>query len=406
MKKRLINLWSLVIALILVVSLAAVPAFATSMDQEQEKKEELENELSEAQKTLKKLKNLKSDTAAYVEALDKELSSIQDSVKQLEDESTKKERQITQLTESILIKEAEIEEGYTSMKKRIRYMYENAQSSYIEMVLGSKDISELLNKAEYLSQLTGYDRDMLNVLKEAKLEIEASKTAIESERQAIEALKTEKVAKQAEIQTLADEKEAQLDEYEEMIEDTEAQTAQLAKEIAQQESVIASIKAKVDAANKAKEEAAAGGSNGSTSGDKTYSGQFLWPVNNGYRISSPYGWRTLNGGSQFHNGIDMPAPTGTPIMAAEGGTVVFSKYSSSAGNWIVIYHGNNTYSEYMHCHARYVSAGQEVSRGQVIGTVGNTGYSFGSHLHFGVNVQRGSAFSVYDRVDPSPYLGV
>ncbi|SHJ62843.1 murein hydrolase activator EnvC family protein [Parasporobacterium paucivorans] len=396
MKKRLINIWSIVITVLLVISLAVVPAFATSVQKEEAKKEELQNELSEAQKTLNNLKDLKSDTAAYVEALDGELSKVYESVGALEDQSAQKATQIAALEETIAQKQSEIEAGYAAMKKRIQFMYENTQSSYVEMVLGSKDVSELLNKAEYLSELTGYDRNMLDQMNAAMQEIENSKAAIEEEQAAIEALKAEQEAKQAEIEALTTEKQAQLNEYDSMIEDTEAQTKQLAKEIAQQEAAIASIKAKVDATNKTS----------GASGGKTYTGQFLWPVNNGYKISDSYGWRTLNGGSQFHNGIDMPAPIGTPIMAAEAGSVVISQYSTTAGEWIVIYHGNNTYTEYMHCDTRNVSAGQTVTKGQVIGTVGNTGNSFGSHLHFGVNVQSGSGFSVYDRVDPSPYLGI
>ena len=89
---------------------------------------------------------------------------------------------------------------------------------------------------------------------------------------------------------------------------------------------------------------------------------------------------------RFHNGIDIPAPTGTPIMAVSGGQVAWSYLSSSAGNWIGIDHGNGTYSVYMHMSSRLVKEGDYVTTGQIIGLVGSTGRSTGPHLHLSIRV--------------------
>ena len=114
--------------------------------------------------------------------------------------------------------------------------------------------------------------------------------------------------------------------------------------------------------------------------------------NMAWRISSPYGWRNNPFGSgprEFHAGIDIPQPVGTPIRAVAGGTVILADFSGSAGIWIRIDHGyipgfGNVISEYMHNSRNLVSVGQWVDAGQVIAEVGSTGRSTGAHLHLGI----------------------
>lgn len=134
-------------------------------------------------------------------------------------------------------------------------------------------------------------------------------------------------------------------------------------------------------------------------GDGGASG-FLWPCPSSRRITSDFGMREIPtpGATANHNGIDIGAPTGSAILASASGRVTTSKYSYSAGNYIVISHGNGVSTVYMHCSALYVSEGEMVSQGQTIGAVGSTGFSTGPHLHFGVMVN-----GAY--VNPRNYVG-
>jgi len=104
--------------------------------------------------------------------------------------------------------------------------------------------------------------------------------------------------------------------------------------------------------------------------------------------SSGFGYRTFD--NSFHKGLDMAAPEGTPYYAADSGTVLYATndggYNGGAGNWVVIAHGNGIVTKYMHSSATYVVPGDYVERGQNIGAVGNTGNSFGAHLHFQVEI--------------------
>ena len=117
-------------------------------------------------------------------------------------------------------------------------------------------------------------------------------------------------------------------------------------------------------------------------------GQFVWPAPNYTRISDDYGMRmhpTL-GVEKFHNGIDLAAPSGSPILAAYDGDVVGAGYSSTMGNYLMIDHGDGLLTIYMHASKLYVSTGAAVSKGQKIAAVGSTGRSTGPHLHFGVRL--------------------
>ena len=114
----------------------------------------------------------------------------------------------------------------------------------------------------------------------------------------------------------------------------------------------------------------------------------MWPATQGSRISSYFGPRSspTAGASSNHKGIDIPCPTGSDNVASAAGTVVVSQYSSSAGYYIMIDHGNGVSTVYMHNSQLVVSVGQSVEQGQVIAKAGSTGYSTGSHCHFGVMI--------------------
>lgn len=128
---------------------------------------------------------------------------------------------------------------------------------------------------------------------------------------------------------------------------------------------------------------------------------WCWPSDTTY-LTDTFGYQDWRGGS--HNGIDIGASYGSPIYAAAGGVVWIAGYSDSAGNWIVIEHGDGVKTVYMHASELYVSPGQTVSAGQPIAAVGSTGWSTGPHLHFGVMIN--SSYNGYDGtwVDPLQYV--
>lgn len=113
-------------------------------------------------------------------------------------------------------------------------------------------------------------------------------------------------------------------------------------------------------------------------------GRFLWPVPHFYKVSSQFGPR----GGRHHDGIDIPAPKGTPIIAVDHGVVIYSNNGIRGyGNMIVLAHSEDVFTVYAHNRKNKVSKGDKIKKGEVIAEVGNTGRSTGPHLHFEIRVK-------------------
>lgn len=371
--------------------------YASNTDRDREREEELENnkkDLQDAQDekdnmedTLSDIKNqkddleeAKSDLSDYVVELDGQLMSIQDKLLQLEVKVAEKEQEVTQIKQQL--KEAEENETnqYVSMKQRIKFMYEKGSQTYLTMLFEAEDFSDMMNKAEYIEEISNYDRDMLVQYQDTKQAILLLKTQLEEEQSALKQAQEETTQKEGEMNDLITQKQEQIEDYEADIDNKEKAIKEYEAEIAAQNATIAALEAKIA---QAQEDVS-----GNDAGDAPIygGGTFCWPAPSYTRISSEYGNRihpTL-GVTQFHNGLDMAAPHGSPILAAEGGVVIAASYNATMGNYIMINHGSGLYTIYMHASALYVSSGQTVSRGEKIAAVGSTGRSTGPHLHFSV----------------------
>lgn len=395
-KKRI---WTAAAAGLLCVGLAfPVLADKTELNEAQDRKTELEEELEKTEDTLKNLETLKGNTAAYVRELDESLSAVSDELETLNGSIAEKEGQI-ETTKGELEQAKETEKKqYESMKLRIKYMYERGDTSYVELFMESDSLSELLNKAEYISKISEYDRQMLDQYAATKDEIAADEARLETEHAELLDLKEQTEIKQASVEQLLSAKQAELRSYESQIAEAENQLSEYEKDLEAQEAAIRQIEEEIKRQEEeARRKAEAAGQSYVTKdiGDI----HFIWPCPASSRITSGFGGRSspTEGASSNHQGIDIGAPTGSDILAAAEGDVVVSTYSSSAGNYVMINHGGGVYTVYMHASKLLVSVGEHVSQGQVIAKVGSTGYSTGPHLHFGVRLN-----GTY--VDPRSYV--
>ena len=266
------------------------------------------------------------------------------------------------------------------MKRRIKYMYENGNQEYLDIIFGAKSISDLLNRSEYVEKISEYDNKVFAHFKKAALTVQQKEKQCEQQTNELKELETKTREEKQAVSELKADKKTELDKIDKAMEKSQDQVSEYTKKALEAENQVeALLQKKQDEIDR---EMAAGGGNsgGSTTG-------FGWPLKGGAgRISSGFGGRKspTAGASTYHKGVDLAAPSGTPILAAGSGKVVTATYSSSAGNYIMISHGNRLYTVYMHCSRLAVSAGKQVTKGQVIGYVGSTGISTGAHLHFGV----------------------
>ena len=400
MKRRMKRLTALVLSIGMMLSMT-ITSGAVTIDEAQKKADELQSQKNTAQSEKDKL-------AAN-------LNSIIEKMNKTQEELSAKETEISAAENELVQAKVDEDNQYNSMKKRIKFMYEGGNTQFIEILMSSSDIGDLLNKAEYVSKLSSYDRDMLTAFQETVKSVEEKEAKLKDEYEKLNTLQSSLVSQQTEAQNLISSKEAQIAEIQDQITDNA--------------NLLADLKAKAEEAKRLQEEQAAaaaaaaaaakknnsgssnrGNSSGSSSSGSgsssstpassgnvvSGSGYFTHPCP-GMSYQSSYFGEVRSFESRPHKGNDYAAPTGTPTYAAAAGTVITAGWSNSAGNWVVISHGNGLVTKYMHHSSICVSAGQKVAKGQQIGYVGSTGNSTGPHLHFqvelnGVAVNPGNYF--------------
>lgn len=363
------------------------------INQMQEEKKTLQSGLSDVQKMVQELETVKGDLQTYVTKLDANLSTIEAKIAEVKELIREKEEEIAVTTQ--VLEEAEETEAqqYEAMRQRIRFMYEKGSTFSMELLLSAESFGDMLNKADYIAKLSDYDRRMLEEYEATREEIEVCKASLEEEQAMLEEARAVVEQEQASLNALINEKTTQINAFEADISNKEQIIAAYEAEIKEQNETIAALEAAV--AEERKRIAQENGKLTSYDG-----GVFQWPAPSYTRISEEYGDRIhpILKTPQFHNGLDLAAPNGSPILAAYDGEVVAAAYSGTMGNYIMIDHGDSLYTIYMHASALYVNKGDLVVKGEKIAAVGSTGRSTGPHLHFSVRLN-GSY------VSPWNYLG-
>lgn len=386
--------WKKAVCLLLSVAIIftySEPARAVTNESIREKEAEIEaarkevsnlkSNLTDVEALKKELEQSKSDLTTYVTELDNKLSGIQEKIQQYNTLIAEKEVQIEETTAELNEAIRQQEEQYEAMKKRIQFMYERGDTFYLELLFSATSFSDMINKADYIEALSEYDQKKLEEYVEIKEMVQLCKEELEAEKEVLDEAKAAVEAEEANISALIGEKEAQIVSVSSDISNKEAAIKEYEDMIAQENAEIAALE-KAVAEEKARLEA-------ENAQARIYNGgMFAFPCPGYKRISDEYGNRIhpILGTQQFHNGVDLAAPSGTPILAAYDGDVVAAAYSGSMGNYIMIDHGSGLYTIYMHCSALYVSKGQTVTKGQNIAAVGSTGRSTGPHLHFSVRL--------------------
>lgn len=353
--------------------------------------DDIKDSIDSVKDRISELEQSKSNLQSYINKLDAEAKSLGEEIKGVEEDITQKKAEIEETQRELEAAQATADQQYESMKIRIQYMYENSGFSYLEMFLTARNLSDILNNFDYVSQINQYDRNMLDEYISITESVAEYKVELEREEEELEALSQGLKEQKEAVDLLISTKTREIASYQSLINEASADAADYEKQLLAQEKALEQAEAAI---------AAAAAANASMNdGDGGASG-FLWPCPSSRRITSGFGPRSapVAGASTNHKGIDIAAGAGSAIVAASSGVVTTAAYSGSAGNYIVISHGGGLSTVYMHCSALYVTSGQQVNKGDTIGAVGSTGYSTGPHLHFGV-IKNG----VY--VNPSGYVG-
>lgn len=375
MKKKII---SIVVILTIICANSCLSLAAKASETYKNKAEEAKNN---SQKANEELKEVKKELDGALQ----EVAEISDSIGDVETEINTLSGKIEVLKNSISEKEEDLKQKQTLLDERLAASYMNGGTSPYMEALFSGGVVNLVSNFDMIKQIAEYDNNLINEVKNTKAALEdekrQSEEAKEEKEKKNDELKSLKSKKQAKVNTLTDEQKA----IQTKIDDYDAETKKMQK---LEKQALAKEQEEAEAAKRAS--VTSRGSSSSSSGTVKGSGQFLWPVPASHSISSPYGYRIhpIYGTKKFHSGIDIPASTGTSIVAADSGTVILASYGYNGGygNYVIISHGNGYTTRYAHCSSLSVSVGQNVSRGQHIANVGSTGASTGPHCHFEVRI--------------------
>jgi len=373
---------AILLALLMFGSLfwSALTAFAITKSDVQKIKDKLAAATAQKNAVSSQLKNISSDKKAVqkqLELLDQELDAAADEIALQEDLLSSLGDMVAAKTVELQQSQAEEQKQYAEMKERVRFMAEHGSTSYLEILLSADDFSDFLYRYEIISQISLRDDKLFNSLKEVRQKVEQEKTDLETQKAEQQEVYTQLESNKKTLENQRAAKQQKLQDIQSM----EAETKQAYSDLIDKEDAL------LDQYKKAAAQLAA---------QQTYvGGTFMWPLPKSNNIiTCKYGYRIhpITGKYKMHTGIDLRATTGTKIYAANGGKVTTSMYSSVWGNYVILSHGGGYTTLYAHMSKRLVSVGDQVKQGEVIGYVGSTGYSTGSHLHFEI-AKNGNTFN-------------
>lgn len=396
----------------------AEESYQSAIDKAKEEKEALEQLKKETEERIAALETDKKSTEEYIKQVDEELSLAYVAMEELEQSIAECEVALVEAGKAVEEAVKTKDNQYATMKARIKYMYENGDTSFMELLTGSDSLEDLLNQVEYRSQIAAYDDNLLKRYEESCAEVQAKEEAYELRRVELNADKEEQQLQIDNLSILVANKAAYMDELTESLGISEEQYFEYYEEIESKELEIADLeererkrveeeerkrkeeeerlKREEEERKRREEELKKLGLTDETSVDN-----MIWPFPGDPNIYSYFGYRTspITGKKEYHSGIDIGGAYGADIVASLAGTVTKATYSSMNGNYIVIDHGNGVTTHYLHASKLLVSVGDYVKQGQVIMKCGSTGWSTGPHLHFTIRIN-GALVDPCDYVSP------
>lgn len=381
-----------ILSIILLLIFITSPLFARAdlvgdlqqqINDKQNQIKDMEQKVSQLKKSIQNTKTQQSTLNKQIEAYEQQIDMLQSDIDLTYAKIGETNLQIQRINANIKTKEGELETNKTYLVNAIRTMNEHDQETPFEIVLKNNNFSDFLDQVQYMDDLQKEIQTRISTIKKIKDELSAQETNQENYKGALLSLNEDLQGKtlalsfqKSDKQDLLSATKSQEKKYQSQVQSLQKQQEDIEKQINDLES---KLRQAID-----------------PSSMPAGKGILSWPINSrltqGYGSTSVTGF--INNTYSFHNGIDMSASIGTPVKAAADGLVVGvgndGKYAY--GKWVAINHQNGLVTLYGHFSVQSVSTGQRVTRGQVIGYSGNTGFSTGPHLHF--TVYDASTFSV------------
>jgi len=362
MKKNLV----VCLILILIICNITFQVFAENIEELVTQQNDIQSLQDVASTELEYVQEELSNMLMQVQELNTNIQKYEDEVNGLNERISELEKSILEIEERLKIAQINYGKQKKTLEDRIVALYEAGETTYLDVILKSRSITEFISNYYLISEITGYDTELLESVEKEKNRIETSKKVLESQKSEFSSIKANrektaiilhntKVVKDSYMGNLtAQEKEIQekIDLYTFQIREIELEIRQVTGNI-----------------------------------DTKYIGGIMaWPVPGYTRITSVFGMRThpITGIYKLHTGVDIGAPIGANFIATNDGIVVKAGYNGAYGNMVIVDHGGGISTLYAHGNEIVVTLGQTVKKGDVILKIGSTGYSTGPHAHFEV----------------------
>ncbi len=366
--------------LVVFILVTALPASADQLTDKKSQKSTVDSKLNNLSKSKKEEEKKKKAIEAEQKNIintqaqqKKEFDKVMGEIKQLSDE-------IKTIDDSIQDAEETYQKQQDLLKTRLRVMYENTDSTYMETLIQSKSISDFFERMELISMISKKDKEIVELAELAKKDVEYKKEEKENQKAEVQKKAGEKQQALENLKVSRADVEDELKKVKKRLDELEAQEDALVKQSNELESQIRNLQKK---------------------NTKYAGGSMLWPSTSSRSISSYFGNRLhpILKKYKTHTGIDINAGEGTNILAANKGTVILAGWQNGYGNTVIVDHGGGITTLYGHCSRLLVGVGKTVAAGDIIAKVGHTGLATGPHLHFEVR-KGGVPVNPLDYVSP------
>ena len=377
MKKRSNLIVAISIFICVLIIFTLIPVAPLSGGSLEDQLEQIKKEKEETKKKIEDAKKKEQEYLSQVNKVEDQLLSSLDQLNDLNASLSDVKSNIDKTAIDLAVKENELLEINKELdakseilNNRVAAIYKNGNTNILDVIFKAQSFTELLSKLKLMNLLADQDAVIIEEIKDKKnatLSVQQSIMELQKkqneQKSNLEKLVTQAEQKKTEISGILDEKKNLLSSAKADKNALIAMEAQLTAKETEIQRVLESLRY-----------------------GSAPSGRLQWPTAG--RLISGFGNRRhpIFGGIRFHSGVDLAAPSGTPIVAADGGEVLQASYSGGYGYSILIYHGGGFATFYAHMSSFAVGQGQMVKRGQVIGYVGTTGWTTGPHLHFEVRI--------------------
>ncbi|HWQ30824.1 MAG TPA: peptidoglycan DD-metalloendopeptidase family protein [Negativicutes bacterium] len=375
MKKRIA---ALLLAFVISIPFANVYAKnPNEIDKLQKEQDKINAQIKQTRTLMTQASREKKSVSQAIEELDMKLTQAENELSTVEDQLTQLEGQIAVTTRELERASDEASGQKELLKKRVRVMYENGNVGYMSVIMDSTNFSDFISRVDFLKKIVDFDMNLLGKMKDYRDSVDQKRSQLKAEQDKKEKLKSQISDKKEQVESTKQEREKTLKDITNDLKELERQEDKLLAKSKEFEKKIIALQ----------------------SSSKYIGGKLGWPSPGYYKITSSFGYRThpILKKKKLHTGIDIAVPSGTSVIAANAGKVIYAGYNGGYGNTVIIDHGGKISTLYAHNSKLLVKVGDVVEKGKAVSKSGSTGLSTGPHLHFEVR-ENGQP------VDPLKYL--